>query len=59
MRIGAFMGREMIKSSASETLSHSQSSNDMTNSGDLDSSSSELIGAEANMEYLCNLSPHR
>lgn len=59
VRIGAFMGREMIKSSASETLSHSQSSNDMTNSGDLDSSSSELIGAEANMEYLCNLSPHR
>lgn len=59
VRIGAFMGREMIKSSASETLSNSQSSNDITNPSDLDANSSELIAAEANLEYLCNLSPHR
>lgn len=45
------MGREMIKSSASDTLSQ--------NPSDLDANSSELIGSEANLEYLCNLTPHR
>lgn len=59
VRIGAFMGKEMIKSSALETFSHSQTSNDVTNSFDLDANGSELIGAEANLGYLCNLSPHR
>ena len=53
------MGREMIKSSASETISSSQSSNDITSPCDLDANSSELIGSEANLDYLCNLTPHR
>ncbi|XP_021729256.1 L-arabinokinase-like [Chenopodium quinoa] len=58
VRVGAFMGREMIKSSASDTLSNSQSINDVANSSD-DANGSELIGTEANLEYLCNLTPHR
>lgn len=59
VRIGAFMGREIIKSSASETLSNSQSSNDGTGPSDIDENTSELIGPEANLDYLCNLTPHR
>jgi len=59
VRVGAFMGREMIKASASETLSNSQASNDMMSASDIDENTSELIGAEANLDYLCNLTPHR
>ncbi|KAK9741662.1 hypothetical protein RND81_03G120500 [Saponaria officinalis] len=59
VRIGAFMGREMIKSSASESFTRSQPSNDVMNPNDSDDNSSELLGVEASLDYLCNLTPHR
>ncbi|KAL9227165.1 hypothetical protein vseg_002890 [Gypsophila vaccaria] len=59
VRIGAFMGREIIKSSASEALTHSPSSNGSMNFNDSNDSSSEVCVAEANLDYLCNLTPHR
>ncbi|GAB2286398.1 D-arabinose 1-dehydrogenase (NAD(P)(+)) [Dionaea muscipula] len=59
VRIGAFMGQKMIMTTASELLSGSLSSADITNPHDLEESSLELIESEANLDYLCNLSPHR
>ncbi|GAB4854102.1 D-arabinose 1-dehydrogenase (NAD(P)(+)) [Ancistrocladus abbreviatus] len=59
VRIGAFMGRKMIKSSASELLSRSLPNGDVTNANDMEDSACELLDAEANLDYLCNLSPHR
>ncbi|KAK0571879.1 hypothetical protein LWI29_022983 [Acer saccharum] len=58
VRIGAFMGRKMIKSSASDKSKSVPSSNG-TNSDDLEDYSVELLEAEASLDYLCNLSPHR
>lgn len=57
VRIGAFMGRKIIKSVASELLSTS-SANGVT-SDDLEEDGIELLEAEASLDYLCNLSPHR
>ncbi|XP_051137394.1 L-arabinokinase-like [Andrographis paniculata] len=51
VRIGAFMGRKVIKSIASALLSQS--------SDDLEEDGVELLENEANLDYLCNLSPHR
>ncbi|KAK9699639.1 hypothetical protein RND81_08G186400 [Saponaria officinalis] len=59
VRIGAFMGREIIKSSASETVARAPSSNGEMTLNDPDDNGSELRGAEANLDYLCNLAPHR
>ncbi|CAK7354350.1 unnamed protein product [Dovyalis caffra] len=53
VRIGAFMGRKMIKSRASSTLSRSQPSDE------LEDNSVDLLNAEASLDYLCNLPPHR
>ncbi|KZV31706.1 L-arabinokinase-like, partial [Dorcoceras hygrometricum] len=58
VRIGAFMGRKIIKSVASELLSQSLT-NGGTTSDDLEEDGIELLEAEASLEYLCNLSPHR
>ncbi|KAI9191623.1 hypothetical protein LWI28_010997 [Acer negundo] len=58
VRIGAFMGRNMIKSLASDKSKSVPSSNG-TNSDDLEDYSVELLEAEASLDYLCNLSPHR
>ncbi|KAK2659894.1 hypothetical protein Ddye_006427 [Dipteronia dyeriana] len=58
VRIGAFMGRKMIKSLASDKSKSFPSSNE-TNSDDLEDYSVELLEAEASLDYLCNLSPHR
>ncbi|TXG62399.1 hypothetical protein EZV62_013762 [Acer yangbiense] len=58
VRIGAFMGRKMIKSLASDKSKSVPSSNG-TNSDDLEDYSVELLEAEASLDYLCNLSPHR
>lgn len=51
------MGRKIIKSVASELLSTS-SANGVT-SDDLEEDGIELLEAEASLDYLCNLSPHR
>lgn len=52
------MGREMIKSTASATLSKSQSIANGANTDELEEST-EPLEAEKSLEYLCNLSPHR
>ncbi|KAK4490886.1 hypothetical protein RD792_001601 [Penstemon davidsonii] len=57
VRIGAFMGRKIIKSIASEMLT--QSSANGTTSDDLEEAGVELLETEAALDYLCNLSPHR
>ncbi|KAG8375307.1 hypothetical protein BUALT_Bualt10G0086700 [Buddleja alternifolia] len=57
VRIGAFMGRKIIKSFASELLSKS-CANGVT-SDDLEEDGVELLETEASLDYLCNLSPHR
>ena len=65
VRVGAFMGRKMIKSVASELLSLSPSSAnpsqqmDGIHSDEFEEDSRELLEAEASLDYLCNLPPHR
>ncbi|KAJ7966020.1 L-arabinokinase-like [Quillaja saponaria] len=59
VRIGAFMGFKMIKSTASEILSHSLPSTNGLNHDELEGDGVELLGAEGSLDYLCNLSPHR
>ncbi|XP_031255016.1 L-arabinokinase-like isoform X2 [Pistacia vera] len=55
VRIGAFMGRQMIKSAASTELSQLKTSNGSDSLED----GVALLKAEASLDYLCNLSPHR
>ncbi|XP_042495779.1 L-arabinokinase-like [Macadamia integrifolia] len=65
VRIGAFMGRKMIKSMASSLLSPSSStdySHQLVDSNGIDEFEEggvELVEAEASLDYLCNLPPHR
>jgi L-arabinokinase len=49
------MGRKIIKSTASAILSQSNGNN----SDVLENDGTELLEAEASLDYLCNLSPHR
>ncbi|KAL3361520.1 hypothetical protein AABB24_014411 [Solanum stoloniferum] len=58
VRIGAFMGREIVKSIASTLLSQSLSTNGRY-PDDSEEGGVELLEAEASLDYLCNLSPHR
>lgn len=58
VRIGAFMGRKMIKSMASNPNSPSQVK-EMDNAIDTDEHALELLESEAALNYLCNLYPHR
>lgn len=51
VRIGAFIGKTMIRSFASSFID--------TNSEEAEEESSELIESDASLDYLCNLSPHR
>ncbi|KAJ6732106.1 MEVALONATE KINASE/GALACTOKINASE [Salix purpurea] len=53
------MGRKMIKSIASSTLSRSLPSANGLILDELEDDSVNLIKAEASLDYLCNLSPHR
>lgn len=53
------MGRKMIKSIASSMLSRSLPSSNGENVDELEDDGVELIEAEASLDYLCNLSPHR
>ncbi|KAK8968399.1 L-arabinokinase [Platanthera guangdongensis] len=63
VRIGAFMGRKIIKSEAS-TLSKSMACTDSTQivdgmNSEYEEFGIELLKAEASLPYLCNLSTHR
>ncbi|KAG8636480.1 L-arabinokinase isoform X2 [Manihot esculenta] len=59
VRIGAFMGREMIKSTASAILSRSLPSINGSIPDELEDYGAELLKCESSLDYLCNLSPHR
>lgn len=59
VRIGTFMGRKMIKTIAAAMVSSSLSNDNGTNSDDLEEDGIELVEAEASLDYLCNLFPHR
>ncbi|KAF2283531.1 hypothetical protein GH714_011857 [Hevea brasiliensis] len=59
VRIGAFMGRKMIKSMASAILSRSLPSINGSILDELEDYGSELLKNESSLDYLCNLSPHR
>lgn len=59
VRIGAFMGREIIKSTASSMLPVSSSIANGVNNYDSEGKSVELLQAESSLDYLCNLPPHR
>ncbi|KAH7524241.1 hypothetical protein FEM48_Zijuj06G0098400 [Ziziphus jujuba var. spinosa] len=66
VRVGAFMGRKMIKSVASSALSRLLPSANGLNSypsglspDELQDEGVDLLKAEASLDYLCNLSPHR
>ncbi|PWA63909.1 arabinose kinase [Artemisia annua] len=59
VRIGAFMGRKMIKSTASDISSQSYSNGNGNNLDELEEYGIELLHDEASLDYLCNLTPHR
>nr|XP_043640289.1 L-arabinokinase-like [Erigeron canadensis] len=59
VRIGAFMGRKMIKSTASDLSSESYSNGNGNNLDELEEYGIELLHNEASLDYLCNLAPHR
>ncbi|XP_068636633.1 L-arabinokinase-like [Aristolochia californica] len=65
VRIGAFMGRKIIKSMASTLLSSSKAgANGMQNGNgaycdEFEEHGIELLEAESSLDYLCNLPPHR
>ncbi|POO03880.1 Mevalonate/galactokinase [Trema orientale] len=61
VRIGAFMGRKIIKSIAATLLTRALPLPDAKgfNLDELDIDGIELLKAEASLDYLCNLSPHR
>ncbi|CAL8996619.1 unnamed protein product [Prunus brigantina] len=59
VRIGAFMGRKMIKCAASAILSRSSGTENGPNPDELEDNGFELLETEASLDYLCNLSPHR
>ncbi|KAL3534972.1 hypothetical protein ACH5RR_003433 [Cinchona calisaya] len=65
VRVGAFMGRKIVKSTASVQISYSNLDNDpsqQVNGNTLDEREKDgknLLETEASLDYLCNLSPHR
>ncbi|CBI20799.3 hypothetical protein VitviT2T_004585 [Vitis vinifera] len=59
VRIGTFMGRKMIKSMAAAVLSRSLPSSNGISHYELEEEGGELLEAEASLDYLCNLAPHR
>ncbi|KAL4205295.1 hypothetical protein AMTRI_Chr01g113890 [Amborella trichopoda] len=65
VRIGAFMGRKIIKSTASTLFTCSlpnapaQKNADGTNCDEFEEQGMDLLETEASLDYLCNLSPHR
>ncbi|KAK9097688.1 hypothetical protein Syun_024733 [Stephania yunnanensis] len=59
VRVGTFMGRKMVKSIASSLTSENTLQQDGMNSDELEEGGVELLKAEASLDYLCNLPPHR
>lgn len=65
VRVGAFMGRKIIKSLASVELCSSLSDISTPqqingfNPDDADEDGKNLLETEASLDYLCNLSAHR
>ncbi|WCJ30540.1 arabinose kinase [Euphorbia peplus] len=59
VRIGAFMGRTMIKSTASSVLSKSSPGVNGSILDELEDDGVDLLKDEASLDYLCNLPPHR
>ncbi|KAI4379727.1 hypothetical protein MLD38_005984 [Melastoma candidum] len=59
VRIGAFMGRKMIKSTATALLSRIKPAAIGGELDDVEGDGFELLEAEASLDYLCNLPPHR
>lgn len=59
VRAGAFMGQKMIQSTASGMLPQSLPSSNGINNIESEVDGVELLEAEASLDYLCNLSPHR
>ncbi|TMW88487.1 hypothetical protein EJD97_018509 [Solanum chilense] len=64
VRVGAFMGKKIIKSSASVELCSSLSNIstqqiNKSNHDDADEDGKNLLETEASLDYLCNLSAHR
>ncbi|CAH2069789.1 unnamed protein product [Thlaspi arvense] len=54
VRIGAFIGKTMIRSVASSSSYAAE-----TKAEEAEEESSELIESDASLDYLCNISPHR
>ncbi|CAI0376307.1 unnamed protein product [Linum tenue] len=59
VRIGAFMGRKIIKSLASDVVSKSSDFSNGFVHDELEDDGVALLEAEASLDYLCNLAPHR
>lgn len=64
VRIGTFMGRKMIKFMASEqlcsyALHHNSEKVEGLNNDEENETGMDLLAAEATIDYLCNISPHR
>ncbi|CAN1816338.1 ARA1 [Linum perenne] len=59
VRIGAFMGRKIIKSIASDVLSKSVDYSNGFIHDELEDDGVALFDAESSLDYLCNLTPHR
>ncbi|KAG9150524.1 hypothetical protein Leryth_010890 [Lithospermum erythrorhizon] len=58
VRVGAFMGRKIIQSVAAMSVSRSLSTDGIC-ADDAEDVGFELLEAEASLDHLCNLSPHR
>ncbi|CAN0859232.1 ARA1 [Linum grandiflorum] len=59
VRIGAFMGRKIIKSTACDVLSKSLDYSNGFIHDELEDDGVALFKAESSLDYLCNLTPHR
>eukprot|EP00252_Welwitschia_mirabilis_P018224 TRINITY_DN4050_c0_g1_i1.p1 TRINITY_DN4050_c0_g1~~TRINITY_DN4050_c0_g1_i1.p1 ORF type:complete len:994 (+),score=238.94 TRINITY_DN4050_c0_g1_i1:493-3474(+) len=63
VRVGTFMGREIVKSTAANILSrltaNSQEDGNDILSDEVDDHDPALLEKEATLDYLCNLQPHR
>jgi len=63
VRVGTFMGRQIIKSTASTILTQAAATSQEENNGVicdvLDEHDPALLEKEAKLDYLCNLQPHR
>uniref|UniRef100_A0A0D9WTU1 GHMP kinase N-terminal domain-containing protein n=1 Tax=Leersia perrieri TaxID=77586 RepID=A0A0D9WTU1_9ORYZ len=58
VRVGTYMGRKMIKCSASDLASESSISDAIVQS-EYKQNAIEILKSEASLEYLCNIPPHR